>query len=136
MSVNSPTGSQQPGAANQTVTNVPVTNGGSNVQGIDDVIFPGAKSGWLYVAETGANQVDKVWLTGLDPIRPSSRWAALARSRSVNPINGDVESALLSGLNSPHGMDFVAAPDPSTWAMMLLGFAGLGRARPPKGRRR
>jgi hypothetical protein len=27
---------------------------------------------------------------------------------------------------SPHGMDFVAAPEPSTWAMILLGFAGLG----------
>ena len=59
-----------PGAANQTVTNVHVTTGGSDVQGIDDVIFPGATSGWLYVAETGANQVDKVWLTGLDPNTP------------------------------------------------------------------
>jgi hypothetical protein len=42
-----------PGAANQTVTNVPVTNGGSNVQGIDDVIFPGAKSGWLLCCRNG-----------------------------------------------------------------------------------
>ena len=44
----------------------------------------------------------------------------------VNRTTGDVEMALLSGLNSPHGMEFLAAPEPSTWAMMLLGFAGLG----------
>ena len=115
-----------PGAANQTVTNVPVTNGGSNVQGIDDVIFPGATSGWLYVAETGANQVDKVWLTGLDPNTPIVAIGGLNEVALVNPSNGDVESALLTGLNSPHGMEFLAAPEPSTWAMMLLGFAGLG----------
>jgi hypothetical protein len=115
-----------PGAANQTVTNVPVTNGESNVQGIDDVIFPGATSGWLYVAETGANQVDKVWLTGLDPNTPIIAIGGLNEVALVNPTTGDVESALLTGLDSPHGMDFVAAPEPSTWAMMLLGFAGLG----------
>jgi hypothetical protein len=115
-----------PGTASQTVTNVPVTDAGSNVQGIDDVIFPGAKSGWLYVAETGANTVDKVWLTGLDPDTPIVAIGGLDEVALVNPTNGDVESALLSGLNSPHGMDFVAAPEPATWAMMLLGFAGLG----------
>jgi hypothetical protein len=37
---------------------------------------------------------------------------------------------LLSGLSAPHGLDFIpfAVPEPSTWAMMLLGFAGLGFA--------
>ena len=115
-----------PGAADQTVTNVPVTNEGSNVEGIDDVIFPGATSGWLYVAETGANQVDKVWLSGLDPNTPIVAIGGLNEVALVNPTTGDVESPLLSGLNSPHGMEFLAAPEPSTWAMMLLGFAGLG----------
>ena len=115
-----------PGTASQTVTNVPVTNAGQNVQGIDDVIFPGAKSGWLYVAETGSNTVDKVWLSGLDPNTPIVAIGGLSEVALVNPTTGDVESALLSGLSSSHGMEFLAAPEPSTWAMMLLGFAGLG----------
>ena len=40
-------------------------------------------------------------------------------------------AALLTDINGVHGMDFVdfvPAPEPSTWAMMLLGFAGLGYA--------
>jgi hypothetical protein len=115
-----------PGAANQTVTNVPVTSAGQNVQGIDDVIFPGATSGWLYVAETDSNTIDKVWLTGLDPNTPIVAIGGLNEVALVNPTTGDVESPLLSGLGSPHGMDFLAAPEPSTWAMMLLGLAGLG----------
>jgi len=121
-----------PGAASQTVTNVPVTSAGNNVKGIDDVLFPGATSGWLYVAETGAaNQVDKVWLSGLDPNTPIIAIGGLGEVALVNPTTGDVESALLSGLSSPHGMDFVAAtsaPEPSTWPMLLLGLGGLAIA--------
>jgi hypothetical protein len=121
-----------PGNASQTVANVPVTSGGKNVQGIDDVIFPGAKSGWLYVAETGTvNKVDKVWLSGLDPNTPIVAIGGLHEVALVNPTNGDVESALLTGLSSPHGMDFVpatSAPEPPTWPMLLLGLGGWAAA--------
>ena len=108
------------------MTNVHVTSGGNNVKGIDDVIFPGATSGWLYVAETGsANKIDKVWLTGLDPNMAIVAIGGLNEVALVDPNTGVVESALLSGLSSVHGMDFVAAPEPSTWPMLLLGLGGL-----------
>jgi hypothetical protein len=122
-----------PGTAGQTVTNVPVTSAGNNVKGIDDVILPGATSGWLYVAETGtANKIDKVWLSGLDPNTAIVAIGGLSEVALVNPTTGVVESALLSGLSSPHGMDFVpataSAPEPSTWPMLLLGLGGLAIA--------
>ena len=46
----------------------------------------------------------------------------------VNPLTGVVETPILTGLSSPHGLDFIpfAVPEPSTWALMMLGFAGLG----------
>jgi hypothetical protein len=118
-----------PGTPKQTVTNVLVNNAGVNVFGMDDVIFPGATSGWLYVASTGSNAVYRLWLTGLDPNAPIISIGGLDEVAVVNPTTGNVETALLTGargLMSPHGMDFVAAPEPSTWAMILLGFAGLG----------
>jgi hypothetical protein len=123
-----------PGTASQTVTNVAVTSAGNNVKGIDDVIFPGATSGWLYVAETGtANKIDKVWLTGLDPNTPIIAIGGLGEVALVNPTTGAVESALLSGLSGVHGLDFVpaataSAPEPSTWPMLLLGLGGLAIA--------
>jgi hypothetical protein len=119
-----------PGAANQSVTNVAVTSGGKNVQGIDDVIIPGAKSGWLYVAETGtANKVDKVWLSGLDPNTAIVAIGGLHEVALVDTTSGHVESALLSGLDSPHGLLFVAeTPEPSTWPMLLLGLGGVAVA--------
>jgi hypothetical protein len=44
---------------------------------------------------------------------------------ALNLSNGDL-TPLVSGLNSPHGEAFTAVPEPSSWAMMLIGFAGLG----------
>jgi PEP-CTERM motif len=124
---------KNPGAANQTVTNVPVTDAkGDPTEEMDDVIFPGVTQGTLFVADTPANEVFEVRLTGLDPNTPIISVGGLGEVATVNPITGVVETPLLSGLGSgaPHGLDFIpfAVPEPSTWAMMLLGFAGLGFA--------
>jgi hypothetical protein len=118
-----------PGAVNQTVTNVPVTDAkGDNVIGMDDVLFPSRSAGTLYVTDTGANKVYALSLTGLDPNTPIislGDLGGLDEVAAVNPVTGVVETTLLTGV-SVHGLDFVAAPEPATWAMILLGFAGLG----------
>jgi hypothetical protein len=115
-----------PGTPQQTATNVRVTDkAGVNVNGMDDVIFPDATSGWLFVAGTPDNVVDRVWVTGLTIGTPIIALGSFNEVATVNPTTGVVETTLLD-INSPHGMDFLAAPEPSTWAMMLAGFAGLG----------
>jgi hypothetical protein len=69
-----------PGTSHQTVTNVRVTNAmGVNVNGVDDVIFPGATSGTLYVAGTPGNEVFAVNHFGLELAGPALLSAALLR---------------------------------------------------------
>ena len=46
----------------------------------------------------------------------------------MNPVTGSVETPLLTGLASTHGLDFVAAPEPSTGALLLLGIGGVATA--------
>ncbi len=126
-----------PDTPQQKVTNYLVDEAGVNANALDDIIFPGAKSGWLYVAATGGNEVYKLWLTGLDPNAPIAAIGSLdevavldLHSPSTSGAFGtaDVTTPLLMGIDGVHGMDFVAAPEPSTWAMLLLGFAGVGFA--------
>jgi hypothetical protein len=126
-----------PDSPQQTVTNYLVDNAGINVNALDDIIFPGATSGWLYVAGTNSNEVYKLWLTGLDPNAPIAAIGSLDEVAVLgltgpsgsNPFGtADVTTVLLSDVGGVHGMDFVAAPEPSTWAMLFIGFAGLGFA--------
>jgi hypothetical protein len=116
-----------PGTLAQTLTNVRVTNAmGVNVNGMDDVLFPGATAGTLYVTVTGSNKVYAIKLTGLDLSTPIVSLGSFNEVALVNPVTGAVGTVLLGGLTAaPHGMDFVPAPEPSVLALMLLGFAGL-----------
>jgi hypothetical protein len=125
-----------PGTSLQTETNVRVTNAaGVIVNGMDDVIFPDATSGWLFVAGTPDDVVYKVWVSGLTLGTPIIALGSFNEVATVNPVTGVVKKTLLE-VNAPHGMDFLAAPEPSTWAMMLLGFAGLGYLGSRASRRR
>jgi hypothetical protein len=105
---------------------------------MDDVLFPGVTQGTLFVTDTPTNKVYEVRLTGLDPNTPIISLGDFGEVATVNPLTGVVETPLLTGLTAPHGLDFIpfAVPESSTWAMLLLGFAGLGyvgyrRARRP-----
>jgi hypothetical protein len=125
-----------PGTVNQTVTNVPVTDASGNPsEGMDDVIFPGVTQGTLFATDTKTDKVYEVRLTGLDPNAPIIAFnggsiGGFNEVAVVNPLTGVVETPILTGLSSPHGLDFIpfAVPERSTWALMMLGFAGLGFA--------
>jgi PEP-CTERM motif len=119
-----------PGGINQTVTNVPVTDAkGDDAEAMDDVLFPNATQGTLYVADTSGNNVYAIRLTGLDLGTPIISLGGFDEVALVNPTTGVVEMPLLTGIDA-HGLDFIpsAVPEPSTWAMLLVGFAGLGFA--------
>jgi hypothetical protein len=104
---------------------------------MDDVLFPGVTQGTLFVTDTPTNKVYEVRLTGLDPNTPIISLGDFGEVATVNPLTGVVETPLLTGLTAPHGLDFIpfAVPESSTWAMLLLGFAGLGYAGYRRARR-
>lgn len=87
---------------------------------MDDVLFPGATAGTLYVSDTGSNQVYAVHLTGLNPNTPIVALGSFDEVALVNPVTGVVGEPLLTGLTAVHGLDFVVTPEPSTWALLLL----------------
>jgi hypothetical protein len=123
-----------PGTLGQTISNIRVTNAaGVNVSAMDDVLFPGATTGTLFVADTKSNTVYALVLTGLDPNTPIISLGGFNEVGLVNPTTGIVEMSLLGNLPAPHGMDFIAnstaIPEPPTWVMLLAGFVGLALAR-------
>lgn len=132
-----------PGTATQTFTSLRITNSAMvNVNKMDDVVFPGATAGTLYVADTSNNTVYAIHLTGLDPNTPIATLGSFDEVALVNPMTGVAGTPLLSGLKGLHGLEFVpatsSAPEPSTWPMLLLGLGGLAvaaAARRQKGAR-
>jgi hypothetical protein len=99
-----------PGEANQTETTVPVTNAnGKPAEAMDDVLFPSAHAGTLYITDTGSDTVYALKLTGLDLNTPIVSIGSFHEVALVNPHTGVVEDPLFTGLSSPHGLDFVPA---------------------------
>jgi hypothetical protein len=116
-----------PGAAGQTETTIQVTSGGVNATSLDDVLFPTESSGTLFFTNTGGNDVLKLHLTGLSLDTPIVALGGSLNELAFVDLATGVATPLVTGLSSPHGIEF-SAPEPSTWALMLLGFAGLGFA--------
>ncbi len=69
-----------PGTKNQTETTVPVTNAmGQDAEAMDDVLFPSAHAGTLYITDTGSDTVYASNLPGSTSTRPSYPSAASTR---------------------------------------------------------
>jgi hypothetical protein len=115
------------GGLTQTETTIQVTSGGVNATSLDDVLFPTESSGTLFFTNTGGNDVLKLHLTGLSLDTPIVALGGSLNELAFVDLATGVATPLVTGLSSPHGIEF-SAPEPSTWALMLLGFAGLGFA--------
>ncbi len=119
-----------PGASNQSVSNVLVTDGlGNNVQGMDDVLFPSATSGELFFTDGVNNDVYEAVVSGLDPNTPIASLGSFGELGLVNLATG-VATPFIDGsdvpggvLSSPHGIDFIPAAVPEPPSLVLLGAA-------------
>jgi hypothetical protein len=111
------------GTAGQTVSVLQLTNALA-----DDTVFGGTPSQTLLVADKNTNNIYAI--TG--QFNPNDGYSAAQDASGQNGfvgLLGDNSGNLLpivTGLGNPGGEAFLAAvPEPSTWAMMILGFAGI-----------
>jgi hypothetical protein len=104
-----------PGTASQTVTYLPLSGVGSGVP--DDTVFPNAAQGMFFYADTGANTVYEVTATGLTA---GAAFIDVGNAfGSLNTTTGAV-TPIFTGV-SPHGVFFVATPEPSQLSFVLAG---------------
>jgi hypothetical protein len=112
------------GTAGQTVSVLQLTNAL-----VDDTVFGGTPGQTLLVADKNTNNIYAI--TG--QFNPNDGYSAAQDASGQNGfigLLGDNSGNLLpivTGLGNPGGEAFLGAvPELSTWAMMILGFAGVG----------
>jgi hypothetical protein len=95
---------KDPGMPQQSVSFVQMPKGFVG----DDAIMPSASSGVFYISNQGGNDVVRVTMTGLNT---SDLYADITSKNEfvqIDPNTGKI-TPILTGLSSPHGLDFVAA---------------------------
>jgi predicted regulator of Ras-like GTPase activity (Roadblock/LC7/MglB family) len=99
---------------------------------VDDTAFGGNSTDTLLVADKQTNTIYAI--TGA--FNPNNGYSAAADTNGQNGFIGLLNTSafgdgslapIVTGLGNPGGEAFLpAVPEPSTWAMMILGFFGLG----------
>jgi hypothetical protein len=122
-----------PGQASQSVSFLNlVTATGSTTGAPDDALFPTAAQGTFYVADTGANVIYAITAAGLVP--NTSLYGDVGNAfSSVDPTTG-VVTPIFTGM-TPHGMDFVASPEPGALGLCAIGLLFVVGRRRSKGRK-
>ena len=100
---------KDPGTAQQTASFLKLPAGFVG----DDAIMPTSTSGTFYISNQGANDVIRLTMSGLNTNDLYADITSKNELVQIDPTTGKV-TTVLSGLNSPHGLDFV--PDASTSA--------------------
>lgn len=118
-----------PGAANQSESFINLT-GLTSTQNPDDTVFPNAANGTFYVADTGGNTVYAINATGLTP---GSVYVDVGTIFGLLNLSTGAVTPIFTGV-SPHGVFFVAAPEPATFltaglTLLLGGWLVLRRRR-------
>jgi hypothetical protein len=106
-----------PGTVNQTESFVSLLGtGGQPITGFpDDTAFPTATSGTFFVADTGANTVYALAASGLTP---GSVYVDVGTEFGVLDTSTGIVTPLFTGV-SPHGVVFVASPEPASFGLVV-----------------
>jgi hypothetical protein len=104
---------------------------------VDDTAFGGTHGASLLVVDKTTNVIYRI----SGPFNPNFGYSAAQDSTGTTGFIADFNATnnatigngflgdVVTGLGNPGGEAFIAGvPEPSTWAMMLIGFAGLGFA--------
>ncbi len=98
----------QPGAANQSVSYLPLSAGGAPVSGLDDSLYVPSTAGTLYVTDTNANQVLALNLNSLEPGTLLASVGSLKELAIVDQTTGNL-TPYVTGLDGVHGLAFMEA---------------------------
>lgn len=104
----------QPGTTNQSVSFLTLLDPstGLHVSGLDDAVFATADQGSFYLADTKNNRVLKI---DVDDLAIGSLFASVGSLNELAAvdIHSGLTTALVSGLNGPHGLEFLPNTDDS-----------------------
>lgn len=103
------------------------------VTGLDDSLYLTSSSGRIFAAASNTDQLFEIDYSGVTPGTLVASIGSLKEIGFVDPETGNV-TPFVTGLSGIHGLDVIAAvPEPSTWALMLLGCLGIGLTQRRKG---